>query len=395
MVRILCEEKIPYAIEAFSGFGEVATLPVHEIVRETVRDTDILLVRSGTRIDSALLDGTRVRFVASATAGTDHVDRAYLEARRIPFVHAPGCNADAVVEYVIAALYHCARQRGERLAGKTVGIVGGGNVGGRLARRLPALGLPVLLNDPWLDARAREAGEPSPYLPLEAVLERADILTFHTPLVRESPHPSFHLLDAARMQRLRPGAWLVNAARGGVVDNAALAEAIDAGRFGAVVLDVWEGEPVVSLDLMARVDLATAHIAGHSFEGKVNGTVMLYRALEAYLGREGGWNVDAVMAPAPGDRLTLRWPVEAPDQEARAAALVRQMYDIAADDAAFREALTLPAEAQAAFFLRMRRDYPRRRTFSMFTLAAPPLDPVEAETLREGLALAPVTVQVS
>ncbi|MEZ4702440.1 MAG: 4-phosphoerythronate dehydrogenase [Rhodothermales bacterium] len=379
MFRILCEEKIPYAREAFSSLGEVSTLPVHDIVRDALRETDILLVRSGTRIDAALLDGTPVRYVATATAGTDHVDRDYLAARHIPFAHAPGCNADAVVEYVIAALYHLGRTKQAALAGKTIGIVGCGHVGGRLAARLPALGLNVLCCDPPL----AEAGSPMALHAYEAVLEAADILTFHTPLVRDGAYPTYHLLDASGMQRMKPGAWLINASRGPVVDGRALEAAIDAGRFGAVVLDVWEGEPEVRLDLMRKVDLATPHIAGHSFEGKVNGTIMLYEALQQYLGMSGTWQVEDVLAPGPGDHLELAWPAAA--GEAALHDLVHQMYDITADDRTFRTAYDLPADAQGAFFRRLRKDYPRRRTFAMFTVAPGTQDAATRRALRDGL----------
>jgi erythronate-4-phosphate dehydrogenase len=383
MLRILCDEKMPYAREAFASLGKVAMLPVHHIVREAVMETDILLVRSGIRVDGALLEGTPVRYVATATAGTDHVDRNYLSGRGIPFDFAPGCNADSVVEYVFAALFHLGAERKSELEGKTLGIVGCGHVGGRLARRAPALGLRVLCCDPPLAHATGGAG----YDAYEDVLGSSDILTFHTPLIRAGAYPTYHLLDADALRVMKPGAWLINASRGAVVHGHALVEAINEGRLGAVVLDVWEGEPEVDLALMRRVDLATPHIAGHSYEGKVNGTIQLYEALQRYLGVRGDWDVRTILAPGPGDRLALNWPATPHSLEAGLHAVVRSMYDIVADDRAFRKALTTPADEQAALFRQLRRDYPRRRTFDMFSMAEPPADTRTVRALRDGLGI--------
>ncbi len=383
MLRILCDEKMPHAREAFASLGTVATLPVHAIVREAVMETDILLVRSGLRIDASLLDGTPVRYVASATAGTDHVDRAYLAGRGIPFDYAPGCNADSVVEYVFAALFHLAAARGCELEGKTLGIVGCGHVGGRLARRAPALGLHVLCCDPPLAETNGGAG----YHAYQDVLGASDILSFHTPLIREGASPTHHLLDAPALGRMKQGAWLINASRGAVVDGRALGEALDQGRLDAVVLDVWEGEPEVDLGLMQRIDIATPHIAGHSYEGKVNGTIQLYEALQRYLGVRGEWDARTILAPGPEDHLALTWPATTRSVEAGLRIVVRSMYNIVADDRAFRDALATQADEQAAFFRRLRRDYPRRRTFGMFSMAAPPTDAPTVRALRDGLGI--------
>jgi erythronate-4-phosphate dehydrogenase len=380
MFRILCEEKIPFAREAFSDFGSVDVRPVQEIVRETLAETDILIVRSGVRVDARLLDGTPIQYVASPTAGTDHVDRAYLATRGIPFVHAPGCNADSVVEYVIAALLHLAAKYGEPLSGRTAGVVGCGNVGARLVRRLPALGVRVLPCDPPL----QDAGLLADAHPLDAVLETADILTLHTPLERQGPYPTFHLLDQRAFGRMKAGAWLLNASRGAVVDGRALAEAMDAGRLGAAVLDVWEGEPEIALELLRRVDLGTPHIAGHSYEGKVNGTVTVYDAMRRHFEVPGAWEVASVFAPAAEDQLALRWPAHV-DPEAGLRRLVEQMYDIAADDRSLRRIFDVPPSDHAAFFRRQRRDYPRRRTFARFTVAEAPADPVVQLAIQQGL----------
>ena len=225
---IVADENIPFVREAFGGVGEVRTMPGREIVCDAVRDAELLLVRSTTRVDAALLDGSGVHFVATATIGTDHVDLTHLRDRGIAFASAPGSNAESVAEYIVAALMELADRRGTRLSGATIGIVGAGNVGGRVARNARALGMSVLLNDPPLaeTARARGAvadlGSTSPSCrPLDALLD-ADYLSFHVPLERRGPHPTFHLADAEFVGRMRRGAGLLNTARGAVVDNAAL-----------------------------------------------------------------------------------------------------------------------------------------------------------------------------
>nr|WP_243663590.1 4-phosphoerythronate dehydrogenase [Rhodothermus marinus] len=220
-LRIVADENIPFAREAFRGFGVVRPLPADQITPATVRNCDVLLVRSVTRVDAALLEGSRVQFVGSATSGIDHVDLAYLQKRGIAFAYAPGANADAVVEYVLAALLELAVRRNVSLRGRVVGIVGCGHIGGRLARRLPALGLEVLCCDPPL---AEQTGR-TDFVSLETILAEADIVTLHVPLTRTGPHATYHLIDAAALARLRPSAWLLNTSRGAVVDGRALLEA--------------------------------------------------------------------------------------------------------------------------------------------------------------------------
>ncbi len=370
-LRILADENIPMAREAFGGLGVVRLAPGRALTPEAVREADVLLVRSVTRVDAALVEGSALRFVGSATIGTDHVDGAALRARGIAFAHAPGSNAESVVEYVLAALLRLAAARGASLRGKTAGIVGCGAIGGRLAAQLPAFGLRVLKNDPPLAERAG----PQDFVTLEALLAAADVVTLHVPLTREGRHATHHFLDGAALRRMQPGAWLLNTARGAVVSNAALLAALAEGRPGAAVLDVWEGEPSPDPALLRRVDLATPHVAGYSYDGKVQGTVMLYRALAAHLGLPPAWDAEAAFAPGPDDRLALDPPDPSLSETAWLDALVRQMYDLAADDARLRRLLTLPSGERAAFFNDLRKHYPRRRAFARHTLprrAVPP-----------------------
>lgn len=360
---ILVDENVPFAHEAFSGFGQVVTCPASAFTPRLVREADVLLVRSVTRVDAALLDGSAVRFVGTATIGTDHVDLDYLRRAGIAFAAAPGSNAESVVEYVMAALLVLSVRHDRPLRGMEVGVVGAGNVGGRLIARLEALGAHVRVCDP---PRARQEGRS--FAPLNEVLETCDVVTLHTPLIPAGADQTFHLIDEVALGRMKRGSWLVNAARGAVVKGTALLEAITSGHLGAAVLDVWEGEPTPDPALVARTSLATPHIAGYSFDGKVQGTLDLVRALERWAGQRASWDVAAALAPGETDRLALAAPDPALPEHAYLHALARQLYDVEADDARMRVLLGLPPEAHAAHFRTLRRDYPRRRRWGLFTL---------------------------
>jgi erythronate-4-phosphate dehydrogenase len=264
-------------------------------------------------------------------------------------------------------------------------VIGCGNIGGRLAERLPALGLEVLKNDPPLAERAEQAGTAHGYLPLEAVLEASDVVTLHVPLTHAGDHPTYHLLDAGALRRMKSGAWLVNTCRGPVVSNSDLKAVRKAGYLGQVVLDVWENEPTPDLDLLPLVNLATPHIAGYSYDGKVWGTVMIYRALMCHLGREPAWDVAALFEPTPEDRGALSVPGEGLSQAAWLDALARQMYDIEADDARFRTLAALPAAERGPAFSVQRTCYPRRRTFACHHLPEQLIPPAYREAVVEGL----------
>ncbi len=279
-VKILVDENMPYARELFSRLGEVKPVAGRPIPVDELADAQALMVRSVTRVNASLLSGTAVKFVGTATAGTDHVDQAWLDEAGIGFSAAPGCNAIAVVEYVFSALLMLAERDGFTLKDRTVGIVGVGNVGSRLQARLEAWGVRTLLCDP---PRA-ERGDAGDFRPLEALVREADILTFHTPLFKEGPYKTLHLADDALISALKPGAILINACRGAVVDNAALLTRLEAGQDLSVVLDVWEPEPDLNVELLKRVDIGTPHIAGYTLEGKARGTTQVFEAFSAFIG---------------------------------------------------------------------------------------------------------------
>jgi len=350
-VKILVDENMPYARELFSRTGEVVAVPGRPLPEAELRDASALMVRSVTRVNAALLADTPVKFVGTATAGTDHVDQPSLQAAGIGFSAAPGCNAIAVVEYVFSALLLLAERDGFALRDRTVGIVGVGNVGSRLQARLEAWGVKTLLCDP---PRA-DRGDTGPFHSLETLVAQADILTFHTPLNKEGRYKSWHLADAALLMALRPDTILINACRGPVVDNIALLEVLKMRGDLRVVLDVWEPEPDLSLDLLARVDIATAHIAGYTLEGKARGTTQVFEAWSAFIGQPQQVALESLLPQPEFSSITLHGELD----QATLKRLAHLVYDVRRDDAPLRKAAGQPGE-----FDRLRRQYEERREWS-------------------------------
>lgn len=389
-IRALADENIPFAGEALGTVAEeVRRAPGDALTPADGAWADVLWVRSVTPVGPVLLEGARrLQFVGSATAGTDHVDRAFLRRHGISFAHAPGSNAPSVADYVVAALLAVAARGEEALRGKTAVVVGCGEVGSRVARRLEALGLRILRNDPPRAEAAEREGRAHDFRPLADVLPAADIVTLHTPLTTGGSHPTHQLFSEDQFAALPEGAWLVNTARGGVVDGAALTAALDDGSLGAAVLDVWPGEPAPDPALVARADVATPHIAGYAFDGKVRGTAMLYRALCEHLGTTPQWHAEDVLA-ASGDVFRLDAPDSSLGEVDWLDALARPMCDVHADDQRLRRAMENASskDERAAAFAALRRDYPRRRAFSRYRLARQDVPPARRTAVEEGLGV--------
>ena len=358
-MKIVVDENIPFGQEAFSTLGDVVTRPGRAISKADLRDVDALAVRSVTKVNADLLGGTSVRCVATATIGTDHLDIPWLDSTGILHGSAPGCNADSVADYITACLLYVAEKQGVTLAGKTLGVVGCGNVGSRVAKRGRALGMGVLENDPPL---ARQTADPR-YRRLEELFA-ADYLTLHTPLTRDGQDATYHLADAAFLNRMRPEAVLLNSSRGAVVENPALKTALRTGRISGAALDVWEGEPAIDPELAELVSLATPHIAGYSFDGKINGTTQIYELIAGWLGLEARWAA-APLLPEPEFPVLELDAVDRPDEDVLREAVLT-VYLIARDDRALRESLQLgSAQARGAAFDALRKNYPRRREFAL------------------------------
>ena len=362
-MRLVADENIPLLDDFFAPFGDIVLLPGRSIDRAALIDADILLVRSVTPVTPALLRGTPVRFVGTCTIGTDHLDLPGLAAAGVSVASAPGCNARGVVEYVLSCLLTLAERTGESWRDRTVGILGIGEVGGRLASTLEALGVRCLRCDP---PRA-ERGEAGLHT-LDELIAGADVISCHVPLTRVGGHPTFHLFDQARLLALRPGAWLINSSRGPVLDNQALATVLQERPDLQVILDVWDHEPEADPALARLCALVTPHIAGYSLDGKLRGTEQIYRALCEHLQQPPGIFLQA-LAPAAG-RASVQFSADTPAEWILARAQ-RWVTDVRDDDARMRhmlETATSPAGIRAGFD-RLRKHYPLRREASLLDIA--------------------------
>ena len=346
MLNIIADQNMPLVETLFAPFGNISLVPGRSISAADVREADVLLVRSVTSVDRQLLQGSAVRFVGSATIGTDHIDKTYLAEAGIKFAHAPGCNAEAVVQYDLAVMSHLVPEWQQ----KTVGIVGCGNVGSRLYRRLVDLGVSCVVYDPFLSVdEIADLGD-------LAAVTACDIICLHTPLTTEGDFPSYHLFDKNTLMTLNPDVLLINAGRGAVIDNRALLHAFRQGFAGQVALDVWETEPEVDRDLMAFVALATPHIAGYSHEGKTNGTAMIHRAFHHWLGlgepQNKQYNKEA-LSPIDVDSLNQA---------------ILHSYNVALDDKRMRAAITDSRMPVSQSFDQLRKDYPVRHEFTRYAV---------------------------
>lgn len=354
-MKIVCDNKIPFLKGVLEPYAEVVYLPGKETTPEVVKDADALITRTRTICNEALLKGSNVKIIATATIGYDHIDTAWCEANGIVWKNAPGCNSWSVKQYISSVLVTLAKQYGLDLSKCTLGVVGVGNVGSKVAEAAALLGMKVLLNDP---PRARAEG-PEKFVSLDRLCAESDIITVHVPLEREGIDATWHLFDRARLETLRPDQILINSSRGPVVDNRALKDILLDGGLKAAVLDVWEGEPELDPELVRALALSTPHIAGYSADGKANGTTMsvqaVARALDLPLKE---WVASGVPAPAQA----LEWTLDAAGkslQEILTEAILHT-YDVTQDSDALRGALDQ--------FEKLRGDYPVRREFTAFTV---------------------------
>ena len=287
-MKLLIDDAVWGSNQIFSEFGEVFTLPGREIRSESLKDFDALIVRSRTRVDEKLLRDANIKFVGSTVAGLDHIDKNYLEDNGIALASAQGCNANAVSEYVISAIANLSKDYGFKLSNKTLGIIGVGNVGRRLEVKAKQLGMKTLLNDP-----PREALEGSDnFTSLESALS-ADIVTFHTPLKYSGPHPTYKLLDSHNFKHINNDAIVINAARGGIINETVWEKT----QTKANIIDCWENEPNINLNLQKSAYWATPHIAGHSIDAKFMGSFMIYKDLCKYIKKPLNDNIEHLINP--------------------------------------------------------------------------------------------------
>jgi erythronate-4-phosphate dehydrogenase len=352
LTKVIVDRKIPFIEGVLERHAEVVYLEAHEFTRDSVRDADALIIRTRTRCDRDLLEGTAVRFIATATIGYDHIDTAFCESHKIAWTNAAGCNSSSVQQYVAAALLQIAEVLKIELSGKTIGIVGVGHVGSKVARLGQALGMQVLLNDP---PRERLEGSKD-FVSLKVIAKNADIITLHVPLNLEGEDKTFHLVDEKFLMGLRKDQTLINSSRGEVVDNKALKAFLKGKKLAACVLDVWEHEPDIDAELLGVVEIGTPHIAGYSADGKANGTSMSVQSLSRFFGLDlNDWFPEKVPLTANTILELDCWNLT--DQGA-IGNLIQRTYDILSDDAKLR--------LSPKTFERQRGEYPLRREFPVY-----------------------------
>lgn len=370
MLKIVADDKIPFLRGILEPFAEMVYLPGGKITRDELKDADALLTRTRTRCTAELLKGTAVKFIASATIGFDHIDTNYCESNGISWTNAPGCNSESVAQYITSLLLNQAHRTKTPLKGRTLGVIGAGNVGSKVARNAAALGMTVLLNDP---PRARREG-PEKFSPLAEIRQRADFITCHVPLNMDGPDATFHCADEHFFDSLTKQPFFINSSRGEVCDNTALKQALKAGKLSGAALDVWENEPDIDPELLGSLDFATPHIAGYSADGKANGTAMSILALVKFFGLSERFDPSVLQRPPlPEERkIDLMKYVHSGESESELLyRAVTASYDIVSDDRRLRN--------DPAGFEKLRGQYPLRREFDSYIVTAPP---TLAETLK-------------
>ena len=355
-MKVVADDKIPFLKGVLESEGiEVVYLPGAKTTAEDVSNADALITRTRTKCNEKLLKNSAVKFIATATIGFDHIDTDYVEKRGICWTNAPGCNSSSVAQYITSLLLNLAVKHNFKLADKVLGVVGVGYVGKKVAAVGRALGMKVLLNDP---PRARAEGDKE-FVSLDIVAQKADIITIHVPLEYEGEDKTFHLADEEFLNKLTQKQFIINASRGEVVDNAALRKVLEKRSIAGGVLDVWENEPEIDLELLNLLDYATPHIAGYSTDGKVNGTSMSVNALAKFFNlseRLQNWYPDNVPVP---ENTVIECPADGSLEE-KLLYIVSQSYNIADDTKALKQT---PQD-----FEKLRGNYPLRREFGIFTV---------------------------
>jgi erythronate-4-phosphate dehydrogenase len=353
-MKIVADENIPFVREMFSDYGDVITFPGRSITRNIIEDATILLVRSVTPVTQALLEGTSVRFVATATIGIDHIDIEYLKSNNIGFAYAPGSNAESVAEYVLSALMMLSSQLKKPLSSMMLGVIGAGNVGSRVFHHAEILGMDCLLNDP---PKKKLTGSDI-YLSLDEVLMNSDIVTIHVPLTLEGEDATVGMVNEEFLSKMKKGAVLINTSRGNIIDEHALKARRSS--LGGCILDVWQNEPSIDIETLELSTIGTPHIAGYSFDGKIRGAMQIYHSACAYFFKRPAWNLPDETHSESADVIDVRRSSD-PFVEA-----VSRAYPIVDEDMRKFDFLEKSDDERPAYFDSLRKNYRRRFEFSHF-----------------------------
>lgn len=358
-MKIIADENIPYAREAFASLGEVTTLPGRHLQNSDVQHGDCLLVRSITPVNEQLLKNSSVRFVASATIGTDHIDLDYLQRNHIGFANAPGCNAESAAEYMINVLFHLAKKKDFDPFNLTAGIIGCGNVGSRVKKKLDSLGIQALVNDPPQQDKGDDSQN---YVSLQTIIHECDFITCHVPLTRDGNYPTWHLFDHDLLNELGENTVLFNASRGAVIDNISLSELLSQRKDLSVFLDTWEGEPAINQTLLKQVNFATPHIAGYSVEGRLRGTQIILDAACNFFDASAHWDMQDYL---PYKQIIQLSKTSSPQLWYE---LFNKHYPVEKDYQALLNLAESSSEQLAKEFDLLRKNYPPRYEFNQFVV---------------------------
>ena len=355
-MKLIIDNKIPYIKGALEPFAEVVYLPGSKTTAEVVRDAYALITRTRTKCNKEILAGSNVKFIATATIGFDHIDTEYCRQAGIEWTNAPGCNAESVNQYIASALLSWSMKKRIDLKEKTIGIVGVGQVGSRIAKICKIFGMKVLLNDP---PRQRNEGSEK-FVSIETIQNEADIITFHVPLNMKGEDATYHLVNEKFIEGLNKKPLLINSCRGEVFDTQAVKNSIDSNKISGVIIDCWENEPKIDLELLNKIDFGTPHIAGYSKDGKANGTKMSVQAVSRFfkLGIDN-WEPDEIELP---ENTIIEIDGDQRREYSILAEAVLSTYDIENDFDTLKDSPEL--------FEKLRGDYPVRREFDTFTIQA-------------------------
>lgn len=353
-MKIVADDKIPFLKGILEPYAEMIYLPGSKISPADIADADAMLIRTRTSCTQELLRKTKVAFIGTATIGFDHIDTGYCETHGIEWTNAQGCNADSVEQYITAVLLHWASVHNKSLHEQTIGIVGVGNVGSRVAKGCELLGMKVLLNDP---PRARKEGADK-FTDLNEICQKADIISFHVPLTMKGIDKTHHMADENFLSKIKADVLLVNTCRGEVTSTNALLSAVNEGIIQAPIIDCWENEPIINIELLEKCFIATPHIAGYSQDGKANGTQQIIRALSTHFDLPlNNWKPEGL--PNPDYPNIIIDPKNKSDQEILTEAVLHT-YPIWEDDKRLRENPTK--------FEELRGNYPIRREYKAYTI---------------------------
>ena len=353
-IKIIADDKIPFLKGVFEPVADIDYYSGKEINSEIVKNADALITRTRTKCNKELLDGSSIKLITTATIGYDHIDTKYCEENNIKWFNAPGCNSGSVKQYITSALFTIAEKEKFNLADKTIGIVGVGNVGSKIQNVAEALGMKILLNDP---PRERKEGGKN-FCSLDKIKNESDIITFHVPLNKNGIDKTYQLADDLFFDQLKKKPIIVNSSRGEVVKTSSLKNAIKEGKISNVILDVWENEPEIDLELLDIVDIATPHIAGYSADGKANGTSVCVNAINEYfnLGLTKNWFPENVPIAKNGNEISVN--TKNKSEQNIFADIIFSTYKILEDDMRLR--------ISPQTFEKQRGDYPIRREFQNY-----------------------------